>query len=203
MVGYCIDGQDNDTYAFRESPPLTANQRIHQEILPDMSGKARSGVHRCEACGDLLAKWDEPLIGVVVKKRKYDIGSTYDGVTIVSERFKTTYESSNLTGLIFRQLPDDPTFFAIRALRSVEFDSERRKTRFINPCPKCGRFESVVGATPVYLKAGSEIGLREFVRTDLEFASNDEKHPLLLCGAAAAEALKNAGLKGLDMDAIQ
>ena len=203
MRSFRFSLQHNDTYAFREYPPLTANQRIHQEILPDMSGKARSGVHRCEACGDLLSKWDEPLTGVVVKKRKYDIGSTYDGVTLVSQRFKTVYESSNLSGLVFRQLPDDPAFFAIRAMRSVEFDAERRKTRFINPCRKCGRFESVVGATPVYLKAGSEIGLREFVHTDLEFGSNDEKGPLLLCGAFAAEALEKAGLKGLDLDAIQ
>jgi hypothetical protein len=134
MQAFRFSLQHNDTYALREYPPLTENQRIHQEILPDMSGKARSGVHRCEACGDLLTKWDEPLTGVIVKKRKHDIGSTYDGVTLVSERFKAACESSNLSGLVFRQLPDDPAFYAILALRSVEFDAERRKTRFINPC---------------------------------------------------------------------
>lgn len=203
MNAFCVYGQDNDSYAFREYPQLTDNQRIHQEVLPDMSGKTNSGLHRCEACGDLLNKWEEPLSGLVVKKRKLDIGSTYDGVTIVSQRFKSVYEERDLSGLEFRQLPDDPDFHSIRAVRAVGFDAKRRRTRYINPCPKCGRFESVVGATPVYLKEGVEIGQREFVRTDLEFGSNDEKHSLLLCGEDAEDILNSTDLKGLDLIAIE
>jgi hypothetical protein len=151
----------------------------------------------------LLNKWDEPLSGLVLKKRKLDVSSTYDGVVVVSGRFRAVYDSANLSGLVFRQLPDDTTFFAINAVRSVEFDAERRKTRFINPCAKCKHFESVTGATPVYLKLGVAIGNREFARTDLEFGSNDEKQPLLLGGELVAIALQNAKLKGLDLDAIE
>lgn len=199
MAAFVVYSQDNDSYSFREYPTLTENQRIHQAIVPDMSGEARSGVRRCQACGELLAKWDEPLSQLVLKKRKYDISATYDGVTVVSERFKMVYEENNLSGLVFRQLPDDSAFFAIYPSRAVEFDAQRRKTRFIKPCPQCGHFESVVGATPVYLKVGVEIGERQFVRTDLEFGSLDEKHPLLLCGEYAAHALSKAMLKGLDL----
>jgi len=203
MVAYVVYGNKNDSYAFREYPPLTEYQRIHQELIPDMSGRSRSGVRRCEVCGELLAKWDEPLVGLVVKKRKYDIATTYDGVMVVSGGFKAAYEENGLSGLVFRQLPDDPSFFSVQATRVVAFDAERRKTRFIKPCPVCGHFESVIGATPVFLKAGNAIGEREFVRTDLEFASGDEKHPLLLCGDAAAKALSSAKLKGLDLVAIE
>lgn len=144
----------------------------------------------------------EPRLGVIIKNRKYDVSITYDGVVIVSEMFKSVYAANNLSGLEFRQLPDDTPFFAIHATRAVEFDAERRKTRFIKPCQECGRHESVVGATPVFLKSGSEVDEREFVRTDLEFGSGDEKHPLLICGKAAAKAIRDAKLKGLDLKPI-
>ena len=194
-----VYGVDNDSYAFRRYPALTEGQHIHQEVVPDMSGASRPRVHRCEVCGELTQKWEEPLLGLVIRKRKYDISITYDGVLVVSQRFKSIFEAARLSGLQFRALPDDAEFYAAYAPKIVEFDAERRKTRFIKPCQRCGRFESVVGATPVYLKADCAIGVREFVRTDLEFGSHDEKHPLLLCGKDAAECLSGAQLRGLDL----
>ena len=195
--------QHNDTYAFREHPVLTENQRVNQELVSDMSGTSHEGIHRCDRCGDLTSKWDEPLLGVIIKKRKYDLSITYDGILISSELFRSVYTANNLSGLEFRRLPDDTQFFAIHATRAIEFDAERRKTRFIKPCQYCGRYESVVGATPVFLRAGSEVDEREFVRTDLEFGSGDEKHPLLICGKAAAKAICDAKLKGLDLIPIE
>ncbi|MBL8821905.1 MAG: hypothetical protein JNJ77_04900 [Planctomycetia bacterium] len=195
--------QYNDTYAFRDYPPLTENQRTHQELVPDVSGASHPGIHRCEICGELTSKWEEPLLGLVIKKRKYDISITYDGVLIISQKFKSACSDNNLSGLVFRQLSNDADFFAVQASKTVEFDAERRKTRFIQPCNQCGRYESVVGATPVFLKAGTEIDGREFVRTDLEFGSGDQKHPILICGEVAAKALSNANLKGLDLIPIK
>lgn len=199
MIGYSVYGQMNDSYAFREYPELTEYQKIHQEIVPDMSGELRSGLHRCETCGELLDKWNELLTGLKIKRRKYDIASTYDGVTVVSQRFKDFVEVESLSGLVFQQLPDDPKFYAIQAEPVVKFDAERRGTMFENRCPVCGRYEEVIGATPVYLKEGETLPVRGFARTDLEFASGDEKHPLLLCDLEAGRVLKNAGLKGLDL----
>jgi hypothetical protein len=168
-----------------------------------MSGASRPDVHRCETCGELTQKWKEPLSGLVIRKRKYDISITYDGVVVVSQRFKCVFEAACLLGLQFRVLPDDAVFYTIHAARVVAFDAERRKTRFIKQCPQCGRFESVVGATPVYLKPGDQIDPREFVRTDLEFGSQDEKHPLLLCGNDAAQSLSRAKLRGLDLIPVE
>lgn len=203
MAIYCIYGADNDSYAFRASPDLTELQQLHQTLVPDMSGEARADVRRCEACGTLLDKWNESLVELVVKKRKFDISHTYDGVIVVSARFKSVYKSAELSGLHFRQLPDDPDFFAIRPERAVEYDPERRGTRFENRCSQCGLYESVAGATPVFLKQGATVKSDEFVRTDLEFGSDDEKSPLLLCGSLAAKAMKAAGLKGLDLKMVQ
>lgn len=168
-----------------------------------MSGNSRPGLLRCEACHELLDKWNESLDGLVVKKRKLDIGCTYDGVTVVSERFKNAYQSAGLLGLNFRQLPDDLEFYAIRPERVVEYDAERRGTRFVNQCSQCGCYESVVGATPIYLKPISNVDATEFVRTNLEFGSNDEKSPLILCGESAADALSTVKLNGLDLDRVK
>jgi hypothetical protein len=56
--------QHNDSYAFRAYPPLTEYQRVHQELVPDMSGATLPRAHRCETCGELTQKWEEPLLGL-------------------------------------------------------------------------------------------------------------------------------------------
>jgi len=62
--GYVVDGQDNDSYAFRdESQAVKAGRvpRIQQSVAPDLSGAARPGPRRCPRCGALLTKFEEPL----------------------------------------------------------------------------------------------------------------------------------------------
>lgn len=199
MGSYFLSPSDNDTYAFRARPVLTEYQEIHQSILPDMSGTSRTGLRRCEACGQLLRKWDEPLEEIRIKKRKYDYSITYDGVTIVSPRFRWCYSSNSLVGLEFRELPDDRDFFAIRPTRVVRYDADTRGTTFDKLCPKCGRFGEVIGATPVFLVSGTSIGENEFVRTDLEFGSADEQSPLVLCGQKSADVLAVAKLRGVGL----
>ena len=202
MIGFLVYGKDNDSFAFRGRPEIREGAYrygVHEALVPDMSGAARSGISRCPKCGELLAKWDEDLTGLIIKNRRYDISITYDGIVIISEIFQITYGSNALTGLTFTRLPDDPTFYSIRAVDLVKYDAERRGTRFENQCVVCGRFESVVGATPVCLRPGSKIPDYGFVRTDLEFASGDAKSPLLICGESAGKILNSAKLKGLDL----
>jgi hypothetical protein len=55
MHGRRFSLQWNDTYAFRDFPALTEYQRVHQRLIPDMSGRLRPGVRRCEECGASLA----------------------------------------------------------------------------------------------------------------------------------------------------
>jgi hypothetical protein len=196
MLGFTLYGGDNDSYAFREYPPLTELQRIHQELIPDMSGASRPGVQRCAACGDLLAKWDERLTGLRIRKRRYDISCTYDGVTVVSGRFKAVYYDNQLTGLIFKRLPDDPEFDAIQATEIIKIGFDSR-TKFVKQCRVCGRYESVVG--PNFALLERAVPDRGFAQTDLEFASGDEKHPILLCGVESGSILRRAKLKGLDL----
>lgn len=195
---FLVYGHDNGSYAFRDSPRPANYQKIQQSVVPDFSG-ADHTARRCNVCGNLVSKWEEPLLRFIVNERRYDIGSTYDGVVIVSGRFIQVYLKQKLMGLVFTQLPDDSHFFSIQAKRCVAYDSDRRKTRFMSFCEACGQFDTVVGATPAYFRPGTIVEDREFVRSDLEFGSGDEKGPLLVCGELAARALRDARLRGLEL----
>jgi hypothetical protein len=163
----------------------------------------RADLRRCGTCRELLFKWDEPLTGLVVKnKKRLDLSCTYDGVRVASAAFKEEYEASHLIGLSFLVLPDDPRYFKVTADIVVAFDWQKRHTQFIDRCPSCGRYKSVIGSTPVFLKEGSVVPDNGFARTDLEFASGDEKHPMLLCGLSAGAVLKVANLRGIDLTRI-
>lgn len=197
MSAYRFALQFNGSYAFRSAPRASGYQRPDQDMIGDLSGPPTPGARRCKACGHLLAKWDEPLDGLVIKKRQYDISTTYDGVVVVSERFASLWKRHAFHGLSFHPLPDDPTFAAIHAMRSVRFDAERRGVRFGKKCNVCGHYDSVLGPIPVILKRGSRISEKECVQTDVEFGSGDQMNPKLLCGELAAQTLAAAKLKGL------
>jgi hypothetical protein len=178
MKGFRLSIHDNDNHAFYN----------------------RTDLRRCGTCGELLFKWDEPLNGFVMKNNKLrDLSCTCDGVDIASAAFKGAYEANHLVGLSFTVLPDDPRHFKVTADIIVSFDAQKRRTRFIGQCRSCGRYKSVIGATPVFLKEGSVILENGFARTDLEFASNDEKSPILLCGQLAGAALSSANLSGFEL----
>ncbi len=163
----------------------------------------RTDVRRCPACKELLCKWDEDLTVVPIGKfRKLDIGGSYDGVLMFSRKAKAVYEQSGMTGLQFTQLAH-PDLFAVQASAIVRYDAIRRGTAFEQKCDICGRYKYVTGATPAYLMPGSSVPPLGFVRTDVEFASNDEKHPLLICGDEAAKILRAAKLKGLELVKVE
>jgi len=182
LKGYRIEGQDNDSYAY----------------------SGRTDVQRCPVCRALTDKWSESLAGFKINKlRKKDISATYDGALIVSLRFKEVCEQSRISGAVFLQLPDDPAFYRLDASTIVAFDTDKAQTRFIKQCNQCKIYESVVGTTPFNLKAGQTIPVRSFAKTVLEFASLDEKHPILICDDQAGEILKRSKLKGLELLAVR
>lgn len=160
----------------------------------------RHDVKRCPACSALLDKWNEDLSRVPIRRApKYDVSYSNSGVYVVTKRFRTCVEGNSLTGLEFTPLQTG--LFSIRPKVSVPFDATRRGTQFLKQCQVCGQYESVVRASPVFLAGNTVIPERGFVRTDLEFGSFDEKHPLVLCGSEAAEVLRGANLKGLMLTA--
>ena len=173
-VGYKLGGQDNDTYMFRDD-----------SCLP-----------KCNGCGYRL-DFSPTNPKYVLRKGKDDVSHTYDGQTIVSKAFKEHCERNGYRGIRFGAFENDPNHFHLILTQIVKFDAIRRKVRFENLCPQCGNYESVVGARPAYLLVDKALD-DGFYRSDLLFASGNEKHPLTLVGIQTRAKLKVSGLRGLE-----
>jgi hypothetical protein len=159
----------------------------------------RSDLKRCWKCGELLDKWNEPLPGFTVRSLKgLDFSTTYDSLKIASRRFKECYDSHRMVGLSFTPLAGRQLSFKVGEI-IVPVDFVKRGTRFLKRCDVCGRYEEVIGATPVYLKDGASVPDNGFARTDLEFGTGDRKGPVFLCGSGAAAAFGAANLRGVDL----
>jgi len=72
----------------------------------------------------------------------------------------------------------------------LQYDSQRRKTRFEEPFPECGAFYGVIDATPAFLLGVSQPISDGIYRTDLEFGSGPEQHRLIILSLRAAELIQ-------------
>lgn len=174
VVGYTLDGQDNDSYMFRDNSLLS----------------------RCEGCGYRL-ELSPTNPNYVLKNCSEDISATYDGQTIASKAFKDFCERNEYRGINFGVFDNDPRHFHFIVMPEVKFDAIRRKTRLENLCPQCGNYESVVGAKPAYLLITEPLD-DGFYRSDLLFASGNGKHPINLVGIETKAKLEVTDLKGLE-----
>lgn len=174
IVGYRLSYQFNGTDMFRDN----------------------SSLPKCNGCGYRL-DFSPTNPKYVLRGTKRDISATYDGQTIVSKAFKEFCERNKYSGLEFRPFENDPSHFHFIVNRQVKFDAKRRGVRFENLCPQCGNYESVVGGKPAYLIIAEPL-VDGFFRSDLLFASGNEKHPLTLVGIETKTKLKAAKLRGLE-----
>ena len=131
----------------------------------------------CTQCGTCLDYAYVPKKLSYGPLRRYDVSYTYDGRLILSARavdklgLRDRPEEIRLV-----ELDHNPRVYYALPTRVIAFDSVARRTSFEKPCAGCGGFESVVGATPAYLK-GNGLPGRGFFRTDLAFASRRENPP--------------------------
>lgn len=177
-IAFVLYGHDNDSYMLQGFPDLV----------------------RCSTCGELLER--PRLVDAFSLTKKRDVSATYDGYTVVSQRFMEEWQQMGGEGLEFAPLPKEPGFYVISACQELEFDSERRKTRFEKHRPCCGRYQSVAGATPAFLKSPENLLPLHAARTDVMFGSRDEKHPLIIVPFELGEKLKRAKLSGLDLGEV-
>jgi hypothetical protein len=200
IVAYELSPHDNDTHMLGNEtyrPPRSAgfhDWRFGKEGTPHPA--------TCPTCG---RKTDPSYVNpkFKAKRRTWDIGATYDGYTIVSKRFREFCRKHGCQGMTFVPLPADKDFFVLRLSKVLPFDSERRKTRFEDCCPACGAFYNVIGADPVYLRGVTAPITEGFFRSDLEFASGPEQHPLILVGVGTAEKLRKQKFQKFDLEEIE
>jgi hypothetical protein len=140
--------------------------------------------------------WVDPSFALA--RTDLDTSYTYDGYLIVSGRFRSVVGEGNGN---FQELPSSPGFFSLTAINELKFDTVRRKTVFDQPCSECGRYFVVAGAIPVFLAEITSIP-DVISRTDVEFGTGDEQHPLILTGPGLATRLRRGRLAGVELRAI-
>lgn len=137
----------------------------------------------CMECGSFIGPEYVPS-RQSVRSGFRDFGYTYDGRLLVSQRAKDFLLGHATTELSFLLVKSQKELLYVLHVRNeIAFDSDARRTCFVNKCHKCGRYESVVGATPAFLRGAADINKLGIYRTDLEFGSGREKSPLLIVGS--------------------
>ena len=201
IVAYSISTDFNGSrmLGYKSSPALAQPYPLYgwRYIL---DGKLHPAT--CPTCG---RKTDPDYVDPTFKVRKwsFEFSSTYDGYTIVSDRFRKFCRSRRLPGMKFVKLPAAPGFFWLRLSRVLPFDVKRRGTRVSLWCPTCRHFHSVAGATPAFIWGLKKPLKRGFYRTDLEFASGSEQSPLEIVGIETADELQQEHFKKILLKPIE
>lgn len=128
--------------------------------------------------------------------QKYGVGNTRDLQQLLSAPLLKLIDETTSHKFDRYLVCEDPAYFYVRVHECIEFDAERRKTKFGAPCAKCGLPGYVVGATPAYLKCHS-LPDNGFFRTDLEFGGGSGKSPLLIVGKALKQKIESIHFRGV------
>ncbi len=180
IIGYDLCAVDGDGYYFEDAPASVF----------------------CSGCGSCV---DDSYVPISLRLRRpvYDACYTYDGHLIVSQKFRDFHDRHGCGPSEFRLVNRRRRWYMFRPTRVLEFDAERRGTRFLRYCDVCGQHESVVGANPVFLRNVRGLIGDGFYRTDLEFGSGREKHPLAIMGLATYRLLLKEKLRGVELEPIR
>jgi hypothetical protein len=143
----------------------------------------------CAECDSYIGN-DEFVPQLDLRRCKFDFCFTYDGQLLVSERAKRCLSEHCTTPLKFATVDMSARYYTLRVESSVLFDKNRRKTRFERKCPRCGNFESIVGATPAFILESGKVDAMGAYRTDLCFGSGREKSPVIVIGTALKRELE-------------
>lgn len=180
MPNFAIFAPDCDCYYYDEAP---------KELF-------------CPYCDSFIGKSPYYPDHLEVKNLKLNFSFTYDGRLLLSKNAKDFLKSESKSKLFFHRVNFEPEIYIVETKGTISFDSNKRKTRFVNPCAHCGSFESIVGATPIFIKNKAEIGSFSFVKTDLEFGSGREKSPLYIVSGKLGEKLKIA-FREIDLEMVR
>lgn len=156
----------------------------------------------CAKCGTCADYRYAPARIEVHPSRKYDVSYTHDLRKLFSERFVSFCRDVLHAGEDFKMVKSDSMdFFYMYPSRVLEFDVERRKTRFENPCDVCGGYESIVGARPAFLRSKDLIG-PGFFRSDIAFASGKSKFPLFFVSTEWKKLLEGQKFRGIEFEEV-
>lgn len=185
IIGYHISGYDNDSY-------MTG---CCDRLFPEAEV---GSVPRCGKCGYRTDyRYTNP--NYHMRRRTMDFSSTYDGITIVSQRFKEFCMHHSYDNLAFVELPEMPGFFQFYVVGSIiEYEAGTK----VNYCDACGQYESVV--QPIIKSDKITEPLPDgFYQSDLWLGSGNEKSPLIIISPATKANLDKEGFKNICLVKIE
>lgn len=182
IIGYELTGYDNDSY-------MTGSCEKLFEI-PE--------IPKCKKCGYRL-DYKFTNKSFKLKRKTLDISETYDGITIVSLKFKEFCIRNKYTNLTFIDLPNAPNFYQLYIVGNTLKYEAILKEKF---CEECQQYESVVG--PSLNKENITKPLNDgFYQSDLWFASGNEKSPTIIISSETLKKLKIEKIKGICSNKIE
>lgn len=202
-IAYLLSGHDNDSYMLgeetRKATTAEESEFFDWRFLKD--GKQHPAT--CPKCG---RKIDPDYIDPAFKlsKKRMDVGSTYDGYTIVSDKFKSFCESRGVKDIAFVSLPSQPKHYRLVAHNILEIDTAKSQgLRLLYYCDLCQKYAGVFGTGGLRFKGCGSPLTQGIYRSDLEFAQAHEQSPLFIVGTELATTLKTSGLRGLSLNRVE
>jgi len=188
IIAYALDAEDNDSFMLGPdtfAPPVRSfyHWRFGKDGVPHPE--------TCKTCG---RKTNQQYINPAfrARKRKKDVGATYDGYFLVSRRFRDVCIGEHSSGAEFVPLPADPDYFVLRSSRVVRYDAHRKE----DYCSDCAAYFSVIMPIPAFAVGAERPLAPGFYRSDIEFASGHEQHAILLVGPTTGNLLREQKFRG-------
>ena len=203
LIGYKLSGHDNDSYMLGEETrkALTDEERQYFDWRFVKDGNQHPAT--CPKCGRKLdADYVDPNFRLC--KKSMDISSTYDGYTIVSEKFRLFCKSQAISGIEFIGLPMQTEHYRLVVRNIIEIDKTNSVgIRYLYYCDRCRSYAGVFGTGGVRFKGIESPITQGIYRTDLEFAQAHEQCPVIVVGTEVAAAMKSANFKGICLNKIE
>lgn len=155
----------------------------------------------CKRCGDIVDR-DYAPSNLNAEIMLVDMVYTRDGHLIISQKFKELVQRSAIPGVDLIRVNQTPPLYDFQPRLIIPYDVACHPPRFENCCECCGIFESVIGPRYSCLEGVDEPIEQGIYRTDLEFASGREKHPIIIVGVQTAPLFKREKLRGLVLNPI-
>jgi len=203
IVGYTLSGHDNDSYMLGEEIRRAESDEEREFFDWRFLKNGMQHPAICPKCG---SKTDEDYIdsSFLLHKKSMDISSTYDGYTIVSEKFKSFLESQAVTGIEMIALPSQPNHYWLVIRNILEVDTSKSLgIRFLYYCYVCKNYAGIFGTSRLRFKGVESPITKGVYRTDLKFAQAHQKHPVIVVGVEIGTAIKAAKFKGVCLNKIE
>ncbi|MGA2602185.1 MAG: hypothetical protein ABSH09_34905, partial [Bryobacteraceae bacterium] len=153
----------------------------------------------CPGCGSCLDRSYSPATLDLKDARRYDFGNTQDLQPLFSKPLVDMINDLSGQRLAANAVRGSRGYFHLVVTETVEFDAQRRKTKFGPPCDVCGRVKWIAGATPAFLIC-NQIPPNGIFRTDLEFGGQNGRAPLLILGKELKEKIESRRFPGIYFD---